>query len=150
MHPYQTHRRVSANRTPEIAKELLRPKSHMSRLPPAVKRTRSDVIARACPAHRAWVRRHHCCVEGCFRLPIECAHVRGGTDGGMALKPSDKWVISLCRHHHGEQHQIGENAFAKRYGLDLSELAREFASRSPHKGKLKKPCVGAPILVRRS
>lgn len=105
----------------------------MSRLPPAIKRPRRLIIDRGCPAHRAWVRRHHCCVRGCARVPIECAHVRGGTDGGMALKPSDKWVISLCRDHHFEQHQIGEIAFSKQYGLDLIELAREFARRSPQR-----------------
>lgn len=107
----------------------------MSRLPPAVKRPRREAVERGCPAHRAWVRRHHCCVAGCFRVPIECAHVRCGTDGGMALKPSDKWVISLCRHHHGEQHQVGEGSFAERYGLDLIALACEFARRSPMRHK---------------
>jgi hypothetical protein len=88
--------------------------------------------SRAHPAHRAWVRRHHCCVPACKRLPIECAHVRCGTDGGTALKPSDRWVISLCAHHHEEQHRIGEQAFEKRYALDLKNLAKRFAKLSPH------------------
>ena len=91
---------------------------------------------RSCPAHRAWIRRHHCCVPGCQSRLIECAHVRGGTDGGQSLKPSDKWAISLCRNHHREQHQIGENRFANLYGLDLCELALEFARRSPHRERL--------------
>ena len=108
----------------------------MSNLPPVRKRPRRDLGEKQCPAHRAWVRRHHCCVAGCFRTPIECAHVRGGTDGGMALKPSDRWVISLCRYHHCEQHRIGERAFAQQYGLNLIELAREFAHRSPQRAKL--------------
>lgn len=108
----------------------------MPRLPDVIKRHRRDQTTRVCPAHRAWVRRHHCSVEQCTRVPIECAHVRCGTDGGMALKPSDKWVISLCRYHHAEQHQIGEAAFATRHGLDLFELAQEFARRSPHKRHL--------------
>jgi hypothetical protein len=54
----------------------------------------------------------------------------------MALKPSDRWVISLCRQHHQEQHRLGEISFARRYGLDLVELAMEFARRSPHAPKL--------------
>lgn len=108
----------------------------MSRLPPMLKRPRRDPGERQCPAHRAWVRRHRCCVTRCFRIPIECAHVRGGTDGGMALKPSDRWVISLCRYHHCEQHRIGENAFAKEHQLDLTALAQEFVRRSPHRAKL--------------
>jgi hypothetical protein len=75
-------------------------------------------------------------VGGCEQLPIECAHVRKGTDGGQGLKPSDRWTISLCREHHAEQHRIGEAAFEKRYGLDLIALAEEFARRSPHWSKL--------------
>lgn len=86
---------------------------------------------RVCAAHRAWVRRHCCSVPGCRRGPIECAHVRGETDGGMGLKPSDKWTISLCRFHHIEQHSVGERDFAAKYDLHLRELAMEFAVRSP-------------------
>ena len=91
---------------------------------------------RNCAAHRAWVRRHLCCVPGCRRLPIECVHVRGGTDGGMGLKPSDKWTISLCRFHHLEQHAIGERDFEAKYDLHLQELAREFARKSPFDQRL--------------
>jgi hypothetical protein len=92
--------------------------------------------SRECAAHRAWVRRHHCCVPGCLQRPIECAHVRRNTDGGVALKPSDRWSISLCRDHHIEQHHAGELAFEQRYGIDLRELADLFTRRSPHGRKL--------------
>lgn len=88
---------------------------------------------RSYPAHRAWVRRHHCSVPGCEKLPIECAHVRRGTDGGKGLKPSDRWTLSLCRTHHAEQHSIGEASFERRYKINLLELASEFAARSPHR-----------------
>ena len=109
----------------------------MLRLPQRLKRERSAALnPRECPAHRAWVRRHHCCVPGCTKLPIDCAHIHTDTDGGMALKPSDRWTISLCRHHHIEQHQIGEAAFEKRHGIDMRELAIEFARRSPNRAKL--------------
>lgn len=103
------------------------------RLEPAERR----LNGRECPAHRAWVRRHHCCVPGCPSSAMECAHVRTGTDGGLALKPSDRWAISLCRTHHQEQHRIGEQAFEKRYGINLFELALEFARRSPHRNALE-------------
>lgn len=96
--------------------------------------------ARECPAHRAWVRRHHCCVPGCLGRPIECAHVRRDTDGGIGLKPSDRWSISLCRDHHIEQHQVGEHTFEQRYGIDLRELAMLFAERSPHRRLLRASC----------
>jgi hypothetical protein len=65
-------------------------------------------------------------------LPIECAHVRNGTDGGTGLKPSDRWSISLCRYHHAEQHKIGEYAFEQAHNLHLLTLACEFAKSSPH------------------
>lgn len=109
----------------------------MPSLPSKLKRPRRRASARVCPAHRAWVRRHHCSVPGCERVPIECAHVRTGTDGGTSLKPSDRWLISLCRHHHAEQHRLGEATFEARYDLDLFSLALEFARRSPHIGKLE-------------
>jgi len=107
-----------------------------SRLPDRIQADRLRPLSRSCPAHRAWVRRHHCCVPGCRRLPIECAHVRAGTDGGIALKPSDRWCISLCVHHHAEQHLIGETRFATKYDLDLAALAAAFASRSPCRARL--------------
>lgn len=91
---------------------------------------------RVCPGHRAWVRRHHCSVPGCLKIPVECAHVRSQTDAGIALKPSDCWVISLCVFHHHEQHQIGEQAFEVRHAIDMRELAQEFARRSPFRSKL--------------
>lgn len=92
--------------------------------------------SRTCAAHRAWVRKHRCSVRGCRQMPIECAHVRQGTDGGLGLKPSDKWTISLCRDHHLEQHEIGEAAFEAKYDLDLLKLAAEFARRSPSRTRL--------------
>lgn len=93
-------------------------------------------LDRSCAGHRAWVRRHDCSVRGCRRYPIECAHVRSKTDGGIGLKPSDKWTISLCEFHHREQHSLGERAFAAKHDLNLAELAAEFARRSPFRLRL--------------
>jgi len=91
---------------------------------------------RRCPAHRAWIRRHACSVCGTFTA-VECAHVRSGTDGGMGVKPSDRFCISLCRDHHAEQHQIGEPAFEERHGIDMKRLAEAFTKESPHRAKLE-------------
>ena len=102
------------------------------RLPPLLRRPKAINEARDCPAHRAWVRKHKCSVPACGQLPIECAHVRRHTDGGMGLKSSDAWCISLCSYHHAEQHRFGELSFETRYGLDLITLALAFARRSPH------------------
>lgn len=105
---------------------------------PARKPSKSDKAEkqRRSPAHRAWVRGHACAVCGTFTA-IECAHVRTGTDGGVGVKPSDAWTISLCRDHHAEQHQIGERAFEQRHGINMKALAAEFAAKSPHKAKLE-------------
>ena len=105
-------------------------------LPRLKSRPTRERANRSCPGHRAWVRRHDCSVRGCRRGPIECAHVRSGTDGGAGLKPSDKWTISLCEYHHREQHRLGEPAFEKRYELHLLGLAMEFARKSPFRAKL--------------
>lgn len=113
-------------------------------LPPRIVRERRATSTRCCPAHRAWVRRHRCSVPGCLAGPIECAHVRSGTDGGCALKPSDRWTISLCRAHHAEQHRIGEAAFERRYALDLIALAEVFARRSPHRRALEEQINANP------
>ena len=109
-------------------------------LPGRVKTKRVKTRSRSCPAHRAWVRKHHCCVPDCRRLPIECAHVRSRTDGGTALKPSDRWVVSLCSYHHQEQHRLGEMRFQEKYQIDLARLAKHFETLSPHRFKL----AGAP------
>jgi hypothetical protein len=106
------------------------------RLPNRVLKERKLAPERECPGHRAWVRRHHCCVRGCLNIPIECAHVRTGTDGGVGLKPSDRWTVSLCSAHHTEQHRLGKRRFERQYDLDLRALAITFALRSPHRGRI--------------
>ncbi len=110
---------------------------------PARRKHNSDRAhkAREYPAHRKWVRGHGCCVPGCepiLREPetmvIEAAHVRRNTDGGTALKPHDKWVVSLCMKHHREQHRA-DLTFERKYKIDTRELAIEFAAKSPHRSK---------------
>lgn len=101
-----------------------------------------------CPQHLVFVRFHGCSIfdlEGIlYREPhfirtkihacegkVEAAHVRTGTDGGMALKPGDNWTIPLCAKAHREQHQIGERAFERRYGISMKAIAKGLASLSP-------------------
>lgn len=67
---------------------------------------------------------------------MECAHVRTGTDGGIGIKPSDKWTISLCKTCHAEQHAMGEASFEAAYGIKMKALAEAFYKSSPHRGKL--------------
>jgi hypothetical protein len=56
----------------------------------------------------------------------------------MALKPSDRWVVALCRDHHAEQHRKGQLSFEARYELDLLALAAEFTRLSPHRALLER------------
>ncbi len=69
-------------------------------LPQRIKRDsgKKDAGKRS-PAHRTWVRGHACCACG-TTTAIECAHVREGTDGGIGMKPSDRWTISLSPSRH--------------------------------------------------
>jgi hypothetical protein len=91
---------------------------------------------RRSPAHRQWVRGHACSACGAL-APIEAAHVRTGTDGGTGIKPSDRWVISLCRDCHHNQHALGEAPFERLHGIDMKALAAEFFAKSPHKFRLE-------------
>ena len=58
-------------------------------------------------------------------------HLRWASNAGMDQKPHDIFGVSLCRHHHIEQHSLGIDAFDRKYVIDLWALAAEFARRSP-------------------
>ena len=106
----------------------------MGMLPARLRRnSQRQEIGRRFPGHCAWVRGHRCSVPGCEAANIECAHVRSGTDGGVGVKPSDWWTISLCSAHHAEQHWIGEPSFEKAYAMNLRALAMTFAKKAPHR-----------------
>jgi hypothetical protein len=110
----------------------------LARLPARIDRkSHKQDAGKRSPAHRAWVRGFACSIPGCDGRPIECAHFRDGTGGGISMKPSDRWVWSACADHHREQHQIGERAFQAKYGIDLRALCETFAKQSPHWPKLR-------------
>lgn len=104
-------------------------------LPPRLKKKKRREQRIRCPGHLAFVRSFACCVPNCRETTIEAAHVRTGTDGGLGLKPSDFWAVSLCVGHHAQQHGMGEAPFEQRHGIDLKALAQEFAAKSPHRKK---------------
>jgi len=62
---------------------------------------------------------------------VDFAHLRSAANAGKGQKPHDIFGVSLCRTHHNEQHQLGVEAFNKKYGIDLWALAAELARRSP-------------------
>lgn len=105
-------------------------------LPERIKhKSRREQAGKRFPSHCKWVRGHRCSVPDCMGMPIEAAHVRDGTGGGIGVKPHDKWVISLCRDHHSEQHRLGEASFERKHRIDMKAKAEEFAARSPHRFK---------------
>lgn len=91
-------------------------------------------------AHCDWVRGHFCSVPGCQLMPIEVAHVNRANNGGMSLKASDAFTVSLCREHHAESHR-GEKSFEAKHRVNLMELAEQFYRKSPHRQKLDDPFV---------
>lgn len=106
-------------------------------LPSRLKRPKLGVqlpLQRIWPRHRRWVKSHRCCVPGCDATSVEFAHLRSCANAGMSQKPHDLFGVSLCRAHHDEQHRLGVEAFDRKYGIDLWELAAEFARRSPDNG----------------
>lgn len=91
-------------------------------------------------SHKKWVRGHECAIAGraghVCGGKIEAAHVRTGTDGAKDIKPGDNWTIPLCGMAHvPDQHQIGEAAFERKYGIDMKAIAAELWRRSPHRRK---------------
>ena len=88
--------------------------------------------------HLSFVRRLPCCV--CERKPCDAAHVRNGTDGALARKPSDRHTVPLCRAViptyqtglgcHRKQHAKGEESFWADVGRDPLDLAAKLWSLS--------------------
>ncbi len=74
------------------------------------------------PAYLAYVRTLPCLI--CRRPgPSDPAHLRsaarqyGKPPTGMGEKPSDCWVLPLCRTHHDDQHRNNELAWWQRQGV---------------------------------
>lgn len=73
------------------------------------------------PAYLAYVRTLPCLI--CSRPGSDPAHLRAGArqygkpPTGMGEKPSDCWVLPLCRTHHDDQHRNNELAWWARQGF---------------------------------
>lgn len=88
------------------------------------------------PTHRQFVKRFGCVITGCFKGPIEFAHLRTAANSGMGRKPRDDSGIGLCREHHARAHNIGHDAMARENGMTLEQLfalARGFAKSTSDK-----------------
>lgn len=92
-----------------------------------------------CPSHAQWARGFDCSVKG--RAGHECEgrmdphHHRLGTDGGTSLRPSDSFVVPLCRRAHDELDAPGSGprTFEAKYGVNLRLIADTLWQKSPHR-----------------
>ena len=49
--------------------------------------------------------------------------MRTGTDGGVGMKPGDRYAVPLCTACHGKQHRIGELTFWSALRIDPLNVA---------------------------
>jgi hypothetical protein len=112
-------------------KPLKRSTKPLKRTPVRTRRTTPRRRAGACRPYLDWLKTQRCRVtalwagawyyrgDGLFRTAtIDPAHVRTKRLGGDLNN-----AISLSRHLHEEQHQIGIPAFEAKYGVSMKELA---------------------------
>jgi hypothetical protein len=72
--------------------------------------------------HLAFVRQLPCVACG-KAAPSEAAHVRTGTDGGVGVRPGDRYAVPLCASCHAKQHRIGELTFWSALRIDPINVA---------------------------
>jgi hypothetical protein len=72
--------------------------------------------------HLGFVRQLPCVACG-KAAPSEAAHVRTGTDGGVGVKPGDRYTVPLCTVCHAKQHRIGELTFWSALRIDPVNVA---------------------------
>jgi len=72
--------------------------------------------------HLAFVRQLPCVACG-KAAPSESAHVRTGTDGGIGMKPGDRYTVPLCINCHAQRHRVGDLTFCSRFRFDPLSLA---------------------------
>lgn len=70
------------------------------------------------PHYLAFVRQHPCCVPKCWKRP-QASHVVFQGQGKVGSKVDDTQAVPHCEKHHLEYHEIGREAFERKYGLNL-------------------------------
>ena len=88
-----------------------------ARIPRTIIRARRKPDPRRAVAHLAFIRQLPCLSCGAPG-PSQAAHVRSSGDGGIGMKPGDRYTVSLCAACHHQQHQMGETAFFGALGID--------------------------------
>ena len=92
------------------------------RIPRAIARVKPKPDLRRRAQHSAFVRQLPCVACG-KAAPSEAAHVRTGTDGGVGMKPGDRYALPLCASCHAKQHRIGELTFWSALRIDPLNVA---------------------------
>lgn len=104
-------------------------------LPPKRKKAAKRSDRWRSQAHLHFVRSFHCSINGCTGMPIECAHVRIGSNAGIGQKPDDWRTVPLCSEHHRMQHTVGERTFWANYEANtphtVEDLINKFCESSP-------------------
>ena len=72
--------------------------------------------------HLAFIRLLPCVACG-KAAPSEAAHIRTGTDGGVGMKPGDRYAVPLCTTCHAKQHRVGELTFWSALRFDPLNVA---------------------------
>ncbi|WP_315731736.1 MULTISPECIES: putative HNHc nuclease [unclassified Bradyrhizobium] len=78
-------------------------------------------------SHLSFIRSLKCCI--CGAPGPDAAHLRaasvihGKRETGGSEKPSDKWVVPLCRTHHTQQHGMNELRFWAMHNIEPFGLA---------------------------
>ena len=96
----------------------------LARIPRHVPKGRRKLNQRRALSHLAFVRAIGICVAcGAQQGRCEAAHIRSRTDGGMGIKPSDRFSVPLCQECHARQHRCGEQTFWGELGIDPLDIA---------------------------
>ena len=108
------------------------------RIPRTVPGPTAEPDGRKHPKHLMWIKKQRCLInDGDCGGAVDPHHVRNGTDGGMGLRPHDKWCVPLCRWHHDQNHRDGWRSFDRLHGVNLRSEALRLAERSPYRKELE-------------
>ena len=100
------------------------------RIPRTVMRSKPQPNLRRPAQHLAFVRQLPCVACG-KAAPSEAAHVRTATDGGIGVKPGDRYAVPLCAACHAKQHGVGELTFWSGLRIDPLNVALRLWTISP-------------------
>ena len=100
------------------------------RIPHTAAQRKSKPDLRRRVRHLAFLRQLPCVACG-KAAPSEAAHVRTGTDGGVGVKPGDRYAVPLCTACHAKQHRLGELTFWSALCIDPVNVALRLWTVSP-------------------